>query len=232
MQGRRASAMPANGIGQVQGQAPDRGAWRGTFEDVAGVDEAKEDLQEIVEFLARDPQRFQKLGGRIPRRRVAGRPAPGTARRCWRAPSQAMKPMYPSSRFRVRISWKCSSASVRAGRPRHVCAGQEEFALHHFYRRDRRRWQTPWAPRPWRRGNDEARANLDQLLVEMDGFEANESIILIAATNRPDVLDSGAYAPRPLCIARSSCRTRDIVGRERISKCHVRKVPLPRRMSS
>jgi len=95
-------------------------------------------------------------------------------------------------------------------------------ALHHLHRRDRRRWPPPG--RGPRRGNDEREQTLNQLLVEMDGFEANEGIILIAATNRPDVLDPPCCG-RAASTARSWCRTRR--GRPRADlKVHVRKVPL------
>src|SRR5664279_1847145 len=184
MQGAGGKAM---GFGKSKAKLLTEAHGRVTFEDVAGVDEAKEDLQEIVEFL-RDPQRFQKLGGRIPRGVLLVGP-PGTGKTLL-ARAIAGEANVPFIIFIDEID--------AVGRRRGAGLGG---------------------------GNDEREQTLNQLLIEMDGFEANESIILIAATNRPDVLDPALLRPgrfdRQIVVSNP-----DIVGRERILKVHVRKVPL------
>ncbi len=166
--------------------------WHGrvTFEDVAGVDEAKEDLQEIVEFL-RDPQKFQRLGGRIPRGvLLVGPPGTGKTLLARAIAGEANVPFFTISGS---TSSKCSSASARAAcatcssRPRRTRPASSSSTK--STRSGRHRGAGLGG------GNDEREQTLNQLLVEMDGFEANEGIILIAATNRPDVLDPALMRP-------------------------------------
>jgi cell division protease FtsH len=193
---------------------------RVTFEDVAGVDEAKEDLQEIVEFL-RDPQKFQKLGGRIPRGALlVGPPGTGKTLLARAIAGEANVPFFTisgsdfvemfvgvgASRVRDMFDQAKKSAPCivfideidAVGRHRGAGLGN---------------------------GNDEREQTLNQLLVEMDGFEANEGIIIIAATNRPDVLDPALLRPgrfdRQVTVGNP-----DIVGREKILRVHMRNVPV------
>jgi len=170
-----------------------RGCWNEstntvTFADVRGLRGGKEEVAELVDFL-RDPSKFQKLGGRIRARADVALQAP--ARRCWRAPSRA-RPRCRSSRSRAPTSSKCSSASAR--RACATCSSSEEArALLVFIDEidavGRQRGAGLGG------GNDEREQTLNQLLVEMDGFEATTGVIVIAATNRPDVLEPGAAAP-------------------------------------
>ena len=193
---------------------------RATFEDVAGVDEAKEDLQEIVEFL-RDPQRFQKLGGRIPRGvLLVGPPGTGKTLLARAIAGEANVPFFTISGS----DFVEMFVGVGASRVRDMFEQAKKNSpciifIDEIDAVGRRRGAGLGG------GNDEREQTLNQLLVEMDGFEANESIILIAATNRPDVLDPALLRPgrfdRQIVVSNP-----DIVGRERILKVHVRKVPL------
>jgi cell division protease FtsH len=193
---------------------------RVTFADVAGVDEAKEDLQEIVDFL-KDPHKFERLGGRIPRGvLLVGPPGTGKTLLARAIAGEANVPFFTISgsdfvemfvgvgASRVRDMFEQAKKNApciifmdeidAVGRKRGAGLGQ---------------------------GNDEREQTLNALLVEMDGFTANEGIILIAATNRPDVLDPALLRPgrfdREIVVSNP-----DIVGREQILKVHVRKVPL------
>jgi len=161
-----------------------------TFKDVAGVDEAKEELQEIIEFL-KEPQKFQKLGGRIPKGVLLMGP-PERGRRCWPARSPA-KRTCRFSRSAAPISSRCSSASApracgisssRVRRtPRASCSST-------------RSTRSAVIAAPVSAADTTKREQtLNQLLVEMDGFESNEGVILVAATNRPDVLDPALLRP-------------------------------------
>jgi cell division protease FtsH len=131
--------------------------------------------------------------------------------------------MCRSSPFPVPTLLKCLSVSVHP-RARHVRAGQEKCALHYLHRRDRRGRSSPRCA-GLGGGNDEREQTLNQLLVEMDGFEANEGVIILAATNRPDVLDPALLRPgrfdRQVVVPLP-----DIKGREKILKVHMKKVPL------
>ncbi len=193
---------------------------RVTFEDVAGVDEAKEDLQEIVEFL-RDPQKFQRLGGRIPRGvLLVGPPGTGKTLLARAIAGEANVPFFTISGS----DFVEMFVGVGASRVRDMFEQAKKNApciifVDEIDAVGRHRGAGLGG------GNDEREQTLNQLLVEMDGFEANEGIILIAATNRPDVLDPALMRPgrfdRQITVPNP-----DFIGREKILKVHARKVPL------
>ena len=217
MQGAGGKAM---GFGKSKAKLLTEAHGRYTFEDVAGVDEAKEDLQEIVEFL-RDPQRFQKLGGRIPRGvLLVGPPGTGKTLLARAIAGEANVPFFTISGS----DFVEMFVGVGASRVRDMFEQAKKNSpcivfIDEIDAVGRHRGAGLGG------GNDEREQTLNQLLVEMDGFEPNESIILIAATNRPDVLDPALLRPgrfdRQIVVSNP-----DIVGRERILKVHVRKVPL------
>src|SRR5246127_334582 len=191
-----------------------------TFRDVAGVEEAKDEVQELVEFL-RDPKKFQKLGGRIPKGvLMVGPPGTGKTPRARATAGEAEVPFFPirGSDFVGR------SGGAGASRVRDMFEQGKKSApciifIDEIDAVGRHRGAGLGG------GNDEREQTLNQLLVEMDGFEANEGVILIAATNRPDVLDPALLRPgrfdRQVVVPNP-----DIVGREKILKVHMRKVPL------
>ncbi len=189
-----------------------------TFEDVAGVDEAKEDLQEIVEFL-RDPQKFQRLGGRIPRGvLLVGPPGTGKTLIARAVAGEANVPFFTISGS----DFVEMFVGVGASRVRDMFDQAKKNApciifIDEIDAVGRHRGAGLGG------GNDEREQTLNQLLVEMDGFEANEGIIIIAATNRPDVLDPAQLRPgrfdRQIIVPNP-----DVIGRERILRVHVRKV--------
>jgi len=191
-----------------------------TFEDVAGVDEAKQDLEEIVEFL-RDPGKFQRLGGRIPRGvLLVGPPGTGKTLLARSVAGEASVPFFTISGS----DFVEMFVGVGASRVRDMFEQAKKNApciifIDEIDAVGRHRGAGLGG------GNDEREQTLNQLLVEMDGFEANESIILIAATNRPDVLDPALLRPgrfdRQVVVPNP-----DVAGREKILKVHVRKVPL------
>ncbi len=193
---------------------------RVTFEDVAGVDEAKEDLQEIVEFL-RDPQKFQRLGGRIPRGvLLVGPPGTGKTLLARAIAGEAGVPFFSISGS----DFVEMFVGVGASRVRDMFEQAKKNApcivfVDEIDAVGRHRGAGLGG------GNDEREQTLNQLLVEMDGFEANEGIILIAATNRVDVLDPALLRPgrfdRQITVPNP-----DFIGREKILKVHARKVPL------
>ena len=211
----------AMGFGKSKAKLLTERHGRVTFDDVAGVDEAKEDLQEIVEFL-RDPQKFQKLGGRIPRGALLGRPSrhrQDAARARHRRRSQRAVLHHLRLRLRRDVrgrgrSAACATCSIRPRRTRPASSSSTRSTR-----------SAAIAAPAWAAAMTSASRRLNQLLVEMDGFEANEGIIFIAATNRPDVLDPALLRPgrfdRQVVVPRP-----DIIGREKILKVHVRKVPL------
>lgn len=191
-----------------------------TFKDVAGVEEAKDDVQELVEFL-RDPGKYQRLGGKIPRGvLMVGPPGTGKTLLAKAIAGEAKVPFFSISgsdfvemfvgvgASRVRDMFEQAKKQApciifideidAVGRSRGVGIGG---------------------------GNDEREQTLNQLLVEMDGFEANDGVIVIAATNRPDVLDPALLRPgrfdRQVTVGLP-----DILGREQILKVHMRKVPI------
>jgi cell division protease FtsH len=217
MQGAGGKAM---GFGKSKAKLLTEAHGRVTFEDVAGVDEAKEDLQEIVEFL-RDPQKFQRLGGRIPRGvLLVGPPGTGKTLLARAIAGEANVPFFTISGS----DFVEMFVGVGASRVRDMFEQAKKNApciifIDEIDAVGRHRGAGLGG------GNDEREQTLNQLLVEMDGFEANEGIILIAATNRPDVLDPALLRPgrfdRQIVVPNP-----DIVGRERILKVHVRKVPL------
>src|SRR3989475_1883735 len=193
---------------------------RVTFEDVAGVDEAKQDLQEIVEFL-RDPGKFQRLGGRIPRGvLLVGPPGTGKTLLARAIAGEANVPFFTISGS----DFVEMFVGVGASRVRDMFEQAKKNApciifIDEIDAVGRHRGAGLGG------GNDEREQTLNQLLVEMDGFEANEGVILIAATNRPDVLDPALLRPgrfdRQVVVPNP-----DILGREKILKVHMRKVPL------
>ena len=217
MQGGAGKAM---GFGKSKAKLLTEAQGRVTFEDVAGVDEAKEDLQEIVEFL-RDPQKFQKLGGRIPRGvLLVGPPGTGKTLTARAVAGEANVPFFTISGS----DFVEMFVGVGASRVRDMFEQAKKNApciifIDEIDAVGRHRGAGLGG------GNDEREQTLNQLLVEMDGFEQNEGIIIIAATNRPDVLDPALLRPgrfdRQIVIPNP-----DFVGREKILRVHVRKVPL------
>ncbi len=217
MQGGAGKAM---GFGKSKAKLLNEAQGRVTFEDVAGIDEAKEDLQEIVEFL-RDPQKFQKLGGRIPRGvLLVGPPGTGKTLTARAVAGEANVPFFTISGS----DFVEMFVGVGASRVRDMFEQAKKNApciifIDEIDAVGRHRGAGLGG------GNDEREQTLNQLLVEMDGFEQNEGIIIIAATNRPDVLDPALLRPgrfdRQIVISNP-----DFIGREKILKVHVRKVPL------
>ncbi|TXJ09502.1 MAG: ATP-dependent metallopeptidase FtsH/Yme1/Tma family protein [Afipia sp.] len=217
MQGGAGKAM---GFGKSRAKMLTEAHGRVTFEDVAGVDEAKQDLQEIVEFL-RDPGKFQRLGGRIPRGvLLVGPPGTGKTLIARAVAGEANVPFFTISGS----DFVEMFVGVGASRVRDMFEQAKKNApciifIDEIDAVGRHRGAGLGG------GNDEREQTLNQLLVEMDGFEANEGVILIAATNRPDVLDPALLRPgrfdRQVVVPNP-----DVQGREQILKVHVRKVPL------
>jgi cell division protease FtsH len=217
MQGGAGKAM---GFGKSRAKMLTEAHGRVTFDDVAGVDEAKQDLQEIVEFL-RDPGKYQRLGGRIPRGvLLIGPPGTGKTLIARAVAGEANVPFFTISGS----DFVEMFVGVGASRVRDMFEQAKKNApciifIDEIDAVGRHRGAGLGG------GNDEREQTLNQLLVEMDGFEANEGIILIAATNRPDVLDPALLRPgrfdRQVIVPNP-----DVVGREQILKVHVRKVPL------
>jgi cell division protease FtsH len=217
MQGAGGKAL---GFGKSRAKLLTEAHGRVTFDDVAGVDEAKQDLEEIVEFL-RDPQKFQRLGGRIPRGvLLVGPPGTGKTLIARAVAGEANVPFFTISGS----DFVEMFVGVGASRVRDMFEQAKKNApciifIDEIDAVGRHRGAGLGG------GNDEREQTLNQLLVEMDGFEANEGIILIAATNRPDVLDPALLRPgrfdRQVVVPNP-----DVVGRENILKVHVRKVPM------
>ena len=193
---------------------------RVTFSDVAGVDEAKDDLQEIIAFL-KDPKKFTKLGGRIPKGcLLVGAPGTGKTLLARAIAGEAGVPFFSiSGSDFVEMFVGVGASRVRdlfvQGKKKAPCI----IFIDEIDAVGRHRGAG------FGGGNDEREQTLNQLLVEMDGFESNEGVILIAATNRPDVLDPALLRPgrfdRHVVVPRP-----DIRGREGILQVHSRKVPL------
>ncbi|MEW6258152.1 MAG: ATP-dependent zinc metalloprotease FtsH [Pseudomonadota bacterium] len=217
MQGAGGKAM---GFGKSRAKLLTEAHGRVTFEDVAGIDEAKSDLTEIVEFL-RDPQKFQRLGGRIPRGvLLVGPPGTGKTLLARAIAGEANVPFFTISGS----DFVEMFVGVGASRVRDMFEQAKKNApciifIDEIDAVGRHRGAGLGG------GNDEREQTLNQLLVEMDGFEANEGIILIAATNRPDVLDPALLRPgrfdRQVIVPNP-----DVVGREQILKVHARKIPV------
>ncbi len=193
---------------------------RVTFDDVAGIDEAKEELQEIVEFL-QDPSKFQRLGGKIPKGALlVGPPGTGKTLTARAVAGEANVPFFTISGS----DFVEMFVGVGASRVRDMFEQAKKNApciifIDEIDAVGRSRGAGIGG------GNDEREQTLNQLLVEMDGFEANEGIIIIAATNRPDVLDPALLRPgrfdRQVTVGNP-----DIIGREKILKVHMRNVPI------
>ena len=193
---------------------------KATFKDVAGTDEAKEELQEIIEFL-KDPQKFQKLGGRIPKGvLLVGPPGTGKTLLARAIAGEANVPFFSiSGSDFVEMFVGVGASRVRdlfeQGKKNAPCI----IFIDEIDAVGRHRGAGLGG------GHDEREQTLNALLVEMDGFESNEGVILIAATNRPDVLDPALLRPgrfdRRVVVARP-----DVKGREEILRVHTRKVPL------
>ncbi|HZO51567.1 MAG TPA: ATP-dependent zinc metalloprotease FtsH [Bryobacteraceae bacterium] len=191
-----------------------------TFKDVAGVEEAKEELQEIIEFL-REPQKFQKLGGRIPKGvLLIGPPGTGKTLLARAIAGEANVPFFSiSGSDFVEMFVGVGASRVRdlfeQGKKNAPCI----IFIDEIDAVGRHRGAGLGG------GHDEREQTLNQLLVEMDGFESNEGVILVAATNRPDVLDPALLRPgrfdRRVVVPRP-----DLNGREHILRVHTRKTPL------
>ena len=211
----------AMGFGKSRARMLTEKQGRVTFADVAGIDEAREELQEIVEFLKDPGNASPASAARSPRARCwSARPAP--ARRCSPAPSRVRRAC-PSSPSPARTSSRCSSASAPAASA--TCSTRPRRSAPCIVFIDEIDAVGRHRGAGLGNGNDEREQTLNQLLVEMDGFEANEGIIIIAATNRPDVLDPALLRPgrfdRQVVVPRP-----DIDGREQILAVHMKKVPL------
>jgi cell division protease FtsH len=210
----------AMGFGKSRAKLLTERHGRITFEDVAGIDEAKEDLQEIVEFL-RDPQKFQRLGGKIPKGALLiGPPGTGKTLLARAIAGEANVPFFTISGS----DFVEMFVGVGASRVRDMFEQAKKNApciifIDEIDAVGRHRGAGLGG------GNDEREQTLNQLLVEMDGFETNEGVILIAATNRPDVLDPALLRPgrfdRQIVVPNP-----DITGREKILKVHMKKVPI------
>ncbi len=191
-----------------------------TFADVAGADESKQELEEIIDFL-KDPQKFQRLGGKIPRGvLLVGPPGTGKTLLAKAVAGEANVPFFSISGS----DFVEMFVGVGASRVRDMFAQAKKNApcllfIDEIDAVGRHRGAGLGG------GNDEREQTLNQLLVEMDGFEAHENVIVIAATNRPDVLDPALLRPgrfdRQVTVSNP-----DVKGREEILKVHTRKVPL------
>ena len=210
----------AMGFGKSRAKLLTERLGRITFDDVAGIDEAKEELEEVVEFL-KNPQKFQRLGGKIPKGvLLVGPPGTGKTLLARAIAGEANVPFFTiSGSDFVEMFVGVGASRVRdmfeQGKKNAPCI----IFIDEIDAVGRHRGAGLGG------GNDEREQTLNQLLVEMDGFETNEGVILIAATNRPDVLDPALLRPgrfdRQVVVPNP-----DILGREKILKVHMRKVPL------
>jgi cell division protease FtsH len=210
----------AMGFGKSRARMLTEKQGRVTFDDVAGIDEAKSELQEIVEFL-KDPQKFQRLGGKIPKGvLLVGPPGTGKTLLARAIAGEANVPFFTISGS----DFVEMFVGVGASRVRDMFEQAKKNApciifIDEIDAVGRHRGAGLGG------GNDEREQTLNQMLVEMDGFESNEGVILIAATNRPDVLDPALLRPgrfdRQVVVPNP-----DVNGREKILRVHMRKVPL------
>ncbi len=210
----------AMGFGKSRARLMTEKTGRVTFEDVAGIDEAKQELEEVVEFL-KDPQKFQRLGGKIPKGvLLVGPPGTGKTLVARAVAGEANVPFFTISGS----DFVEMFVGVGASRVRDMFEQGKKHApciifIDEIDAVGRHRGAGLG------NGNDEREQTLNQLLVEMDGFEVNDGVILIAATNRPDVLDPALLRPgrfdRQVVVGNP-----DILGREKILKVHMRKVPI------
>lgn len=217
MQGGGGKAM---GFGKSRAKLMSEQPGRVTFADVAGVDEAKEEVQEVVDFL-KDPQKFQRLGGKIPKGvLLVGPPGTGKTLLARAIAGEANVPFFSiSGSDFVEMFVGVGASRVRdmfeQGKKNAPCI----IFIDEIDAVGRHRGAGLGG------GNDEREQTLNQLLVEMDGFEANESVILVAATNRPDVLDPALLRPgrfdRQVVVPNP-----DVGGREKILTIHMKKLPL------
>ncbi|MDO1559581.1 ATP-dependent zinc metalloprotease FtsH [Brevundimonas sp. 2R-24] len=213
-------ARGAMGFGKSKAKLLTEHKGRKTFDDVAGVDEAKDELAEIVEFL-KDPQKFQRLGGKIPKGALlVGPPGTGKTLLARAIAGEAGVPFFTISGS----DFVEMFVGVGASRVRDMFEQAKKNApcivfIDEIDAVGRHRGAGLGG------GNDEREQTLNQLLVEMDGFESNEGIILIAATNRPDVLDPALLRPgrfdRQVVVPNP-----DVSGREKILRVHMKNVPL------
>ncbi len=218
MQGGRGGG--AMGFGKSKAKLLTERSGKVTFDDVAGIDEAKEELEEIVEFL-KDPQKYSRLGGKIPKGALlVGPPGTGKTLLARAIAGEAGVPFFTISGS----DFVEMFVGVGASRVRDMFEQAKKNApcivfIDEIDAVGRHRGAG------YGGGNDEREQTLNQLLVEMDGFEANEGVILIAATNRPDVLDPALLRPgrfdRQIVVPNP-----DVAGREKILHVHARKVPL------
>ncbi len=217
MQGGKGGAM---GFGKSKARLLTEKQGKITFQDVAGVDEAKDELEEVIEFL-KNPQKFQKLGGKIPKGvLLVGPPGTGKTLLARAVAGEANVPFFTiSGSDFVEMFVGVGASRVRdmfeQGKKNAPCI----IFIDEIDAVGRHRGAGLGG------GNDEREQTLNQLLVEMDGFETNEGVILIAATNRPDVLDPALLRPgrfdRQVVVPNP-----DILGREKILKVHMKKVSL------
>ena len=216
----QAGGNKALSFGKSRARLISSGQKKVTFKDVAGVEEAKEELQEIIEFL-KDPQRFQKLGGRIPKGvLLVGPPGTGKTLLARAIAGEANVPFFSiSGSDFVEMFVGVGASRVRdlfeQGKKNAPCI----IFIDELDAVGRHRGAGLGG------GHDEREQTLNAMLVEMDGFDSNEGVILIAATNRPDVLDPALLRPgrfdRRVVVPRP-----DFKGREEILKVHVRKIPM------
>jgi cell division protease FtsH len=210
----------AMGFGKSKAKLLNERSGRITFDDVAGIDEAKEELEEIVEFL-RDPQKFSRLGGKIPKGALlVGPPGTGKTLLARAIAGEAGVPFFTISGS----DFVEMFVGVGASRVRDMFDQAKKNApcivfIDEIDAVGRHRGAG------YGGGNDEREQTLNQLLVEMDGFEANEGVILLAATNRPDVLDPALLRPGRFD-RQVQVPNPDIKGREKILAVHARKTPL------
>ena len=217
MQGGGGKAM---GFGKSRARLLNENKTKVTFDDVAGIDEAKEELEEIVAFL-KDPHKFQRLGGKIPKGcLLVGPPGTGKTLLARAIAGEAGVPFFSiSGSDFVEMFVGVGASRVRdmfeQGKKNAPCI----IFIDEIDAVGRHRGAGLGG------GNDEREQTLNQMLVEMDGFESNEGVIIIAATNRPDVLDPALLRPgrfdRQVVVP-----TPDILGREKVLKVHMKKVPL------